>query len=63
MNALPSNDVMSYYNLFLTSMQIEDSKGKSITLYWNDYIFFDEIYTLLQDSGAELNDMVNIPRS
>ena len=42
--ALPSSDVMSYYNLFLTSMKIDDSKGNSINLYWNDYLFFEEIY-------------------
>ena len=44
-SALPNTDVMSYYNLYLTSMKIDDSKGKCISLYWKNYDFFEEIYS------------------
>ena len=42
---LPSTDLMNYNSLFLTSMRIDDNKAKSITLYWKDYQFFEEIYS------------------
>ena len=42
---LPTTDLMNYNSLFLTSMRIDDNKAKSITLYWKDYQFFDEIYS------------------
>ena len=42
---LPTTDLMNYNSLFLTSMRIDDNKAKSITLYWKDYQFFEEIYS------------------
>ena len=36
---------MSNYNLYLTTRKIDDSKGKSISLYWKNYDFFEEIYS------------------
>ena len=40
-----SNDLMNYSSLFLTSMRIDNNKAKSITLYWKDYQYFEEIYS------------------
>ena len=42
---LPNNDVMTYNTLFLTSMRIDETKEKSISIYWKDYKFFEEIYS------------------
>ena len=42
---LPKTDVTDYYSLFLTTMKIDDSKGKSISLYWKNYEFFEEVYS------------------
>ena len=45
MNALPSRNIASYYYLFITSMRFDNSKGRTISLFWNDYQFFEEIYS------------------
>ena len=42
---LPSTDLLNYNSLYLSSMRIDDKKAKSITLYWKDYQFFEEIYS------------------
>ena len=42
---LSTNDVMAYNSAFLTSMSIEKTKKNSISFYWKDYIFFEEIYS------------------
>ena len=44
-STLPNSEVISYYNLYLTSMRIDDKKGKCISLYWKNYQFFEEIYS------------------
>ena len=44
-SVLPSKDIMNYNSAFLSSMRIDDTKGRSISLYWKDYHFFYEIYS------------------
>ena len=39
------SDLMSYNSTFLTSMRLNKAKSKSISLYWSDYQFFEEIYS------------------
>ena len=44
-NAFPDRMVANYYYLFVTLISIDNSKGKSFSLFWNDYQFFDEFYS------------------
>ena len=44
-NILPDIDVMNYNTSFLTSMRMDKIKEKSISIYWKDYQFFEEIYS------------------
>ena len=44
-SVLPQPNAMGYHNLFITSMRTDKSTQNSISLYWNDYIFFDELYS------------------
>ena len=41
---ISTNDVMIYNSRFLTSMRIDEIKEKSISIYWKDYHFFEELY-------------------
>ena len=41
----PNKDVFTYNSAFLTSMRIYKPKEKSISLYWEDYPFFEELYS------------------
>ena len=46
-NVLPDIDVMNYNTTFLTSMRIDKIKEKSISIYWKDYQYFEELFSKL----------------